>query len=147
MSYFNVFYFGCDGFRKLKYGSKRKCSLRIATSSAYNDDCRRPLHELETLWMKDGIPIENTGISYSLNDPWNRTLSLVSANLTHTGKYTCQARLRSGGFPTVTADAQVSVLGKSRTKSIKLLKNLFKVDNKMAAVKSLRCLNNAILTG
>lgn len=61
--------------------------------------------------MKDGIPIENTGISYSLNDPWNRTLSLVSANLTHTGKYTCQARLRSGGFPTVSADAQVTVLG------------------------------------
>ncbi|XP_046680839.1 protein sidekick isoform X3 [Homalodisca vitripennis] len=69
----------------------------------------RPLHELETLWMKDGIPIENTGISYNLNDPWNHTLSLVSANLTHTGRYTCQARLRSGGFPTVTADAQVTV--------------------------------------
>lgn len=62
--------------------------------------------------MKDGIPIENTGIVYNLNDPWNRTLSLVNANLTHTGRYTCQARLRSGGFPTVEAEAKVTVLGK-----------------------------------
>lgn len=70
----------------------------------------RPLHELETLWLKDGIPVENTGIAFNLNDPWNRTLSLLSANLTHTGKYTCQARLRSGGFPTVSADANIAVL-------------------------------------
>ncbi|XP_054261356.1 protein sidekick-like [Macrosteles quadrilineatus] len=70
----------------------------------------RPLHELETLWLKDGIPVENTGINHNLNDPWNRTLSLVSANLTHTGRYTCQARLRSGGFPAVEATAQVTVL-------------------------------------
>ncbi|XP_026688281.1 protein sidekick-like, partial [Diaphorina citri] len=44
----------------------------------------RPLHEVVTLWLKDGVPIENTAISYNLDDPWNRTLSLLSANLTHT---------------------------------------------------------------
>lgn len=69
----------------------------------------RPLHELETLWLKDGILIENTGIAHTLDDPWNRTLALLSANLTHTGKYTCQVRLRSGGFPTVTSTANVIV--------------------------------------
>lgn len=70
----------------------------------------RPLHELETLWMKDGILIENSGISHTLNDPWNRTLALLTANLTHTGQYMCQVRLRSGGFPTVTSTASVRVL-------------------------------------
>lgn len=70
----------------------------------------RPLHELETLWLKDGILIENAGVSYTLNDPWNRTLALLTANLTHTGEYECQVRLRSGGFPTVTSTANVTVL-------------------------------------
>lgn len=69
----------------------------------------RPLHELETLWLKDGILIENTGIAHTLDDPWNRTLTLLTANLTHTGQYTCQVRLRSGGFPTVTSTATVTV--------------------------------------
>ncbi|XP_055298305.1 protein sidekick isoform X11 [Sitodiplosis mosellana] len=69
----------------------------------------RPLHELETLWLKDGILIENTGIAHTLDDPWNRTLALLTANLTHTGQYTCQVRLRSGGFPTVTSTATVTV--------------------------------------
>ncbi|XP_037028858.1 protein sidekick isoform X5 [Bradysia coprophila] len=70
----------------------------------------RPLHELETLWLKDGILIENAGIAHTLNDPWNRTLALLSANLTHTGSYTCQVRLRSGGFPMVTSSATVTVM-------------------------------------
>uniref|UniRef100_A0A8D9FE64 Protein sidekick n=1 Tax=Cacopsylla melanoneura TaxID=428564 RepID=A0A8D9FE64_9HEMI len=70
----------------------------------------RPLHEVVTVWLKDGIPLENTAISYNLNDPWNRTLSLLSANLTHTGKYTCQVHLRSGGFPVIEATANVIVL-------------------------------------
>ncbi|KAI5697514.1 hypothetical protein M8J75_011594 [Diaphorina citri] len=70
----------------------------------------RPLHEVVTLWLKDGVPIENTAISYNLDDPWNRTLSLLSANLTHTGKYTCQVYLRSGGFPVIDASANVVVL-------------------------------------
>lgn len=74
----------------------------------------RPLHELETLWFKDGIIIENTGISYTLNDYWNRSLTLVSVNLTHTGQYECQVTLRTGGFPTVTAAANVVVQEKPK---------------------------------
>lgn len=69
----------------------------------------RPLHELETLWMKDGISIETAGIAYTINDPWNRTIALLSTNFTHSGQYTCQVRLRSGGFPTVTSTAMVTV--------------------------------------
>ena len=76
--------------------------------------CIRPLHELEMRWLKDDILIENSGISYNFKDAWNRTLSLVSANLTHTGQYTCQVRLRTGGFPTVSASATVTVLGECR---------------------------------
>lgn len=72
----------------------------------------RPLHDLETLWFKDGILIDFAGITYDLNDPWNRTLGLISANLTHTGQYTCQARLKSGGFATVEASATVTVYEK-----------------------------------
>jgi protein sidekick len=69
----------------------------------------RPLHEIETLWLKDGIIIDNTGIQYTLNDPWNRTLALLGLNLTHTGQYTCQAKLRSGGYETVTSTATIRV--------------------------------------
>lgn len=69
----------------------------------------KPLHELETLWYKDGILIDNTGISYTFNDPWNRSLTLISANLTHNGSYECQLSLRSGGYPTVKASANVVV--------------------------------------
>lgn len=72
----------------------------------------RPLHELETLWFKDGIMIDLAGITFDLNDQWNRTLTLISANLTHTGQYTCQARLKTGGFATVTASATVTVFEK-----------------------------------
>ncbi|XP_053624713.1 protein sidekick isoform X3 [Plodia interpunctella] len=72
----------------------------------------RPLHELETLWFKDGIMVDMAGITFDLNDQWNRTLSLISVNLTHTGQYTCQARLKSGGFATVTASATVTVYEK-----------------------------------
>ncbi|XP_050437025.1 protein sidekick isoform X2 [Adelges cooleyi] len=71
----------------------------------------RPIHELETLWFKDGIPIENTnGIVFAYNDPWNRTLSLINANLMHTGRYTCQVRFRSGGYAPISAEADVFVL-------------------------------------
>lgn len=69
----------------------------------------RPLHELETVWLKDGIPIENSGVLYNLNNPWNRTLSLLEANMTHTGQYTCAVRLRSGGAETIMASANVVV--------------------------------------
>ncbi|XP_039445727.1 protein sidekick isoform X4 [Culex pipiens pallens] len=69
----------------------------------------RPLHELETIWLKDGIPVENAGISYAHTDPWNRTLALLYVNLTHTGQYTCQVQMRTGGHPTVHSVATVTV--------------------------------------
>lgn len=71
----------------------------------------RSLHELRTLWTKDGIPIENSRISYSFNDSWNRTLILISANITYNGMYSCHVDLRSGGYPTVNASAEVVVYG------------------------------------
>lgn len=74
----------------------------------------RPLHELQTLWYKDGILIENSQISYTFNDVWNRSLTLISANLSHSGLYECQVSLRSGGFPTVQAVAAVRVLERPR---------------------------------
>ncbi|XP_012274978.1 protein sidekick isoform X2 [Orussus abietinus] len=69
----------------------------------------RSLHELRTIWLKDGIPISNARIQYIFKDPWNRTLELISANLTYTGVYTCQVDLRSGGYPTINASAKVVV--------------------------------------
>lgn len=73
----------------------------------------RPLYELELLWLKDGQPIEQSGVPYryrlhasfchhlmifiqiqfSFNDLWNRTLSLISADFVHDGVYTCQVGL------------------------------------------------------
>ncbi|VEN34548.1 unnamed protein product, partial [Callosobruchus maculatus] len=50
----------------------------------------RPLYELETLWFKDGIPIDSSGVVYSFNDIWNRSLILASVNTTYTGQYECQ---------------------------------------------------------
>merc|ERR1719411_1584930 len=76
----------------------------------------RPLYELELLWLKDGQPIEQSGVPYSFNDLWNRTLSLISADFVHDGVYTCQVRMRTGG-PTLSASAHVTVLEKPHFKS------------------------------
>lgn len=38
----------------------------------------------------------------------------MSVNLTHTGQYECQVTLRTGGFPTVTAMANVVVQEKPK---------------------------------
>ncbi|EDW78444.2 uncharacterized protein Dwil_GK16432 [Drosophila willistoni] len=70
----------------------------------------RPLHELETLWLKDGLAVETAGVRHTLNDPWNRTLALLQANSSHSGEYTCQVRLRSGGYDTVSASAKIQIL-------------------------------------
>lgn len=45
---------------------------------------------------------------------WNRSLILTSINTTHSGQYECHVNLKSGGFPTVAASAQVTVLEKPR---------------------------------
>ncbi|XP_014483007.1 PREDICTED: protein sidekick isoform X1 [Dinoponera quadriceps] len=72
----------------------------------------RSLHELRILWMKDGIPIENSRVTYSFNDSWNRTLMLISANMTYTGTYSCHVDLKSGGYPILNASAEVVVYDK-----------------------------------
>lgn len=69
----------------------------------------RPLYQLETLWMKDGVLIENSGVQYTLNDPWNRTLALLNANLTHTGQYSCHVRLRSSNSDEVISMASLTI--------------------------------------
>ncbi|XP_011308943.1 protein sidekick isoform X2 [Fopius arisanus] len=87
----------------------------IKDQSVSNLDCianARSLHELRTLWTKDGIPIENARISFSFRDLWNRTLELISANSTYRGVYTCHVEMRSGGFPVINSSASVDVLEK-----------------------------------
>lgn len=72
------------------------------------------MHLLETLWYKDGIVIENSGVSFTFNDVWNRSLTLISANSTHSGQYECHVSLISGEFSTVVASAQVLVQEKPK---------------------------------
>lgn len=90
--------------------------LRITNGVAFSFNseqsvCFRSLHELRILWMKDDIPIENSQVTYSFNDSWNRTLMLISANMTYTGTYSCHVDLKSGGYPTLNASAKVVVYG------------------------------------
>ncbi|XP_046403358.1 protein sidekick [Ischnura elegans] len=74
----------------------------------------RPLHQLETTWLKDGVRLEPgdgmDGGGYSFNDPWNRTLSLLSVGLAHHGHYSCHVRMRSGGHPPASASAYVNII-------------------------------------
>jgi hypothetical protein len=72
----------------------------------------RPLYELEMIWLKDGRLIEESGVPYSFNDLWNRTLSLLSVDFVHEGTYTCAVRMRTGG-PVLRESAKVRVIGKS----------------------------------
>ncbi|XP_055684947.1 protein sidekick isoform X2 [Lutzomyia longipalpis] len=69
----------------------------------------RPLYQLETLWLKDGLPLEAAGVTFNLDDPWNRTLALLNANLSYTGQYSCQVRLKSGEYPTIVSTATITV--------------------------------------
>ncbi|XP_014223021.1 protein sidekick isoform X2 [Trichogramma pretiosum] len=72
----------------------------------------RNLHELQTIWTKDDIPIEDARITFNFKDSWNRTLILISANLTYSGVYACHVDLKTGGYPTISASANVEVLEK-----------------------------------
>jgi protein sidekick len=86
----------------------------VKGQSEYELQCianARPLHELETIWLKDGVPVETAGIPTSFNDLWNRTLSLIKVDSSHAGEYSCQARLRNSMFPVQLASARVSVQG------------------------------------
>lgn len=80
----------------------------------------KPLFELELIWLKDGVPIENSGVAFNFNDLWNRTLSLIQADFSHAGIYTCQVRMKTGG-PKLTKEAKVEILGRKTTQRWKLL--------------------------
>eukprot|EP00090_Calanus_glacialis_P041134 TRINITY_DN7227_c0_g1_i2.p1 TRINITY_DN7227_c0_g1~~TRINITY_DN7227_c0_g1_i2.p1 ORF type:complete len:2186 (-),score=220.82 TRINITY_DN7227_c0_g1_i2:579-7136(-) len=83
----------------------------------------RPLHLLSLIWLKDDKPIEQSGIPYSFNDLWNRTLSLISIDFVHDGIYTCQVKMRTGG-PTLSESARVRVIEKPHFKSKMMLETL-----------------------
>ena len=72
----------------------------------------RPLHELQLVWLKDGVPVEQSGVPTFTNDVWNRTLSLITVGFSHAGTYTCHARMRTGGSQ-VAKSAQVTVIGRN----------------------------------
>ncbi|XP_064109452.1 protein sidekick-like isoform X2 [Macrobrachium nipponense] len=74
----------------------------------------RPLYQLETLWFKDDVPIELSGVVFSLNGLWNRTLSLLQADLNYAGVYKCQVRLRTSIDDPIIAIAHVSVIDRPK---------------------------------
>ncbi|XP_047493701.1 protein sidekick-like isoform X3 [Penaeus chinensis] len=69
----------------------------------------RPLYQLETLWFKDDVPIEQSGVVFSFNGLWNRTLSLLQADLHYAGVYKCQVRLRTSIDSPIVAEANVII--------------------------------------
>lgn len=73
----------------------------------------RPLYQLETLWFKDNVPIEQSGVVFSFNGLWNRTLSLLQADMHYGGTYKCQVRLRTSIDEPIQAEALVVIHGKS----------------------------------
>ena len=71
---------------------------------------------METIWFKDDVAIENSGISHTFNDLWNRTLSLLNADTTHTGRYSCHVSTKSPRSAPVIAAANVTILGNLYTR-------------------------------
>ena len=71
----------------------------------------RELHQIETLWFKDDIPIEDCGVRFSFNGLWNRTLVLQHIEPHYNGQYKCQVRLKTTIDTPKTALANVTVQG------------------------------------
>ncbi|KAK7082429.1 Protein sidekick-2 [Halocaridina rubra] len=69
----------------------------------------RPLYQLETLWFKDDVPIEQSRVVFSFNGLWNRTLSLLQADLHYAGAYKCQVRLKTSIDEPIVAVAYVTI--------------------------------------
>lgn len=76
----------------------------------------RPLYEIETLWFKDDIPIDETNLAYSL-EWWNRTLVLLSVDSMNKGNYECRVHMKSSGFKTESSNASLIVLELPQFKS------------------------------
>lgn len=68
----------------------------------------RALHEIETLWFKDKIPIEDSNIVYNLGW-WNRTLVLLNVDAAYAGEYSCKIQLRTGGYKSKESKAKLDV--------------------------------------
>lgn len=71
----------------------------------------RSLYHLETLWFKDEQPIEHSGVGHTFNDLWNRTLSLLNVDASHSGRYSCKVSSKSQRSDPITAGANVTILG------------------------------------
>lgn len=69
----------------------------------------RPLHEIETQWYKDELPIEDAGIAHAL-EWWNRTLVLLSIDSSYNGIYECRVQMKTGGFKVKSSKATLTVL-------------------------------------
>ena len=89
----------------------------------------RPMYQLQTLWFKDDVPIELSGITFSFNGLWNRTLSLLQADLNYAGLYRCQVRLLSSIDEPLQAEAYVTIHGTFSDVSHYMIYLLSKVGN------------------
>ncbi|KAF2352237.1 Immunoglobulin I-set [Trinorchestia longiramus] len=77
----------------------------------------RPLYQVETVWRKDGVPIEESGLAFSLVGLWNRTLSLLQVDRRYSGNYSCHVALRGAMAEPVVAAATLTVLEAPTLKS------------------------------
>lgn len=77
----------------------------------------RALGRIQTLWKKDGIPVDRAEISYAMSDLWNRTLTLQNVDPSHGGLYECQVRLLDDVTVQAFARANVTVLEKPHMES------------------------------
>lgn len=92
---------------------------RVVKGKSFEFECianARPLYEIETLWFKDDVPIEKTGLAYSL-EWWNRTLVLLSVDSSNKGSYECRVIMKTGGFEVESSKASLTVLEPPQFKS------------------------------
>lgn len=92
---------------------------RVVKGKSMEFECianARPLYEIETLWFKDDVPIDETSLAYSL-EWWNRTLVLLSVDSSNKGTYECRVHMKTGGFKVESSKASLIVLDPPQFKS------------------------------
>ena len=72
----------------------------------------KELNDIITIWTKDDVPIEESGIRFNFLDFWNRTLELITPNRTYSGVYGCRVEIKNNAYPPITASSNVVVYGK-----------------------------------
>lgn len=85
---------------------------KVAQGKSIEFECianARPLHEIETQWFKDDVPIENTGLVYDL-EWFNRTLVLLSVDSSYKGEFECRVQMKTGGYKIESSKATLTVL-------------------------------------